>query len=142
MTGQRKKIYIEVIRVAAILLVLYCHTSVKGLVYFQMDKGNRSSELSIFVYPLAAGCVNLFFMISGALLLRKTESISTVLHKRFLRFFLVTAVAYSAPTCWSRSSGTACSSCWRNGCISYRSILPAGSGSACVYCAALSLPTS
>ena len=92
MTEQKKKIYIEVIRVAAILLVLYCHTSVNGLVYFQMDKGNRSSELSIFVYPLAAGCVNLFFMISGALLLRKTESISTVLRKRFLRFFLVTAV--------------------------------------------------
>lgn len=92
MTEQKKKIYIEVIRVAAILLVLYCHTSVNGLLYFQMDKGNRSSQLAIFVYPLAAGCVNLFFMISGALLLRKKESIGTVLHRRFLRFFIVTAV--------------------------------------------------
>ncbi len=91
--GQKKKIYIEVIRLMAIMMVLYCHTSVNGLLYFQQGKGNRSSQLAIFVYPLAAGCVKLFFMISGALLLRKQESVNTVLKKRFLRFLIVTAVA-------------------------------------------------
>ena len=58
MTEQKKKIYIEVIRVATILLVLYCHTSVNGLVYFQLNKGNHNSELAIFACWLWIGvCV-------------------------------------------------------------------------------------
>ncbi len=96
LTEKKDKIYIEVIRLMAIMMVLYCHTSVNGLLYFQLGKGNRSSQLAIFVYPLAAGCVKLFFMISGALLLHKTESIGTVLRKRFSRFFLVTIVVVLA----------------------------------------------
>lgn len=92
MTERKEKIYIEIVRLVAILLVLYCHTSVNGLLYFQQGKGNRSSQLAIFIYPVAAGCVQLFFMISGALLLRKTESIGTVLRKRFFRFLSVTLV--------------------------------------------------
>ncbi len=93
MTERKEKIYIEIVRLVAILLVLYCHTSVNGLLYFQQGKGNRSSQLAIFIYPVAAGCVQLFFMISGALLLRKTESIGTVFRKRFFRFLSVTLVA-------------------------------------------------
>ena len=92
----KKKIYIEVVRLVAIILVLYCHTSVNGLLYFQLGKGNRSSQLAVMVYPLAAGCVSLFFMISGALLLRKAESIGAVLRRRFSRFLLVTIVAVLA----------------------------------------------
>lgn len=92
MTERKEKIYIEIVRLVAILLVLYCHTSVNGLLYFQQGKGNRSNQLAIFIYPVAAGCVQLFFMISGALLLRKTESIGTVLRKRFFRFLSVTLV--------------------------------------------------
>ena len=95
-TGQKRKIYIEVIRLVAIMMVLYCHTSVNGLLYFQLGKGNRSSQLAIFVYPVAAGCVQLFFMISGALLLRKAENIGDVLRKRFSRFLLVTLVVVLA----------------------------------------------
>ena len=91
--GQKKKIYIEVIRLMAIMMVLYGHTSVNGLMYFNLGKMNRSSQIAIWIYPVIAGSVKLFFMISGALLLRKQESINTVLKKRFLRFFIVTAVA-------------------------------------------------
>ena len=61
MTERKEKIYIEIVRLVAILLVLYCHTSVNGLLYFQQGKGNRSSQLAIFIYPVAAGCVQLFF---------------------------------------------------------------------------------
>ena len=93
LTEKKEKIYIEAVRLVAIMLVLYCHTSVNGLLYFNLGKGNRSSELAMFLYPLAGGCVNLFFMISGALLLRKQESIGTVLKKRFLRFLMVTTIA-------------------------------------------------
>lgn len=91
--GQKKKIYIEVIRLMAIMMVLYGHTSVNGLMYFNLGKMNRSSQIAIWIYPVIAGSVKLFFMISGALLLRKQENVNTVLKKRFLRFFIVTAVA-------------------------------------------------
>lgn len=95
-TGKRytshKKIYIEAIRLLAIFLVLYCHTSVDGLLYFMQGKGNKSAELSIFLYPLALGCVLLFFMISGAVLLPRLESIGQIMKKRFSRFLLVTVL--------------------------------------------------
>ena len=92
LTEKKGKIYIEVIRLIAIMMVLYGHTSVNGLTYFNLGKMNRSSQLAIWIYPVIAGSVRLFFMISGALLLRKQESINTVLKKRFLRFLVVTAV--------------------------------------------------
>ena len=69
--GQKKKIYIEVIRLMAIIMVLYGHTSVNGLMYFNLGKMNRSSQIAIWIYPVIAGSVKLFFMISGALLLKK-----------------------------------------------------------------------
>ncbi len=87
MTERKEKIYIEIVRLVAILLVLYCHTSVNGLLYFQQGKGNRSSQLAIFIYPVAAGCVQLFFMISGALLLQKRRASEQYFGTDFSDFF-------------------------------------------------------
>lgn len=92
-TEKKDKIYIEVVRFLAIMMVLYVHTSVNGLLYFYQGKENRSSQLAFFIYPVITGCVRLFFMISGALLLKKRESVGTVFRKRFSRFLVVTAVA-------------------------------------------------
>lgn len=91
MTERKEKIYIEIVRLVAILLVLYCHTSVNGLLYFQQGKGNRSSQLAILYILWQRVAFNCFYDLRRVAA-TKTESIGTVLRKRFFRFLSVTLV--------------------------------------------------
>lgn len=85
--------YLDILRFLAICLVIYMHSGPIGLHAFEAGTGTITYWLSIYFYPLAQICVPLFFMISGALLLRKQEDIGTVLKKRVLRMFIVVIFA-------------------------------------------------
>lgn len=88
--SQKKKIYLEVIRIIAVLLVIFNHTD--GFVYYTVP-GNIVTHLySLILAILCRMAVPLFFMVSGALLLGKEESLSELSRKRIARMLIVLAV--------------------------------------------------
>ena len=88
--SQKKKIYLEVIRIIAVLLVIFNHTD--GFVYYTVP-GNIVTHLySLILAILCRMAVPLFFMVSGALLLGKEESLSELFRKRITRMLIVLAV--------------------------------------------------
>lgn len=89
----RSKVYLEVMRIMAICLVVFCHAGVYG---HGLGQGVGSPEGWIHAMEclLARCAVPLFFMISGALLLGRRESVGAVWKKRVLRMALAIAVAW------------------------------------------------
>lgn len=86
---QKKKLYLEFLRIISIILVLFNHTGEHGFFLFA---GYPDSPYYWFYLFCSLACkiaVPVFWMISGALLIDKEESISTVFKKRFLKMFLV-----------------------------------------------------
>lgn len=84
-----KKLHIEVLRIIAIFLVIFNHTGTFG---FQAYLKTNSGILYIIYLFMAIICkiaVPIFFMISGALLLGKEESISDLYKKRISRILIV-----------------------------------------------------
>lgn len=77
-----RKIYFELMRIIAAFFVIYNHTDAFHT-YMHIDGAIRWLYMSLAVVTKLS--VPLFFMISGALLLNKTDSISLVLRKRFFR---------------------------------------------------------
>lgn len=82
-----KKIYLEIIKITALILVIFNHTS--GYWVFTTTSGKITYLISIFMSHLCKIAVPLFFMCSGALLLGKEESIGNVLKKRVFRYAVV-----------------------------------------------------
>lgn len=82
------KIYIDFLRIFAIFLVLFNHTYT-----FHRPFSHTCTTLLDFTSLVVSICdkiaVPLFFMISGALLLPKDESIQTLIKHRVLRFLIV-----------------------------------------------------
>ena len=85
--SQKKKIYLEVIRIIAVLLVIFNHTD--GFIYYTVP-GNIFTHLySLILAILCRMAVPLFFLVSGALLLGKEESFSELFRKRIARMLIV-----------------------------------------------------
>ncbi len=86
---QKKKIYLEIIRIISIILVVFNHTGKSGFLLFV----NCKSTILYFIYMgMAILCkiaVPLFFMVSGALLLGKEEDYKVLYKKRVLRMVIV-----------------------------------------------------
>lgn len=82
---KERKYYLELLRVIAILLVMYNHSP--AFMSFQNQSGVEYG-ISVFLSMLCKAAAPVFFMISGALLLGKDESIGTVFRKRVLKIFL------------------------------------------------------
>ncbi len=87
-TDSRKKIHLEVLRIIAIILVLFHHTEWRGFMLFLYNDGLKSN-IYLFMSIACEIAVPIFFMISGALLLKKDERIKDILRKRIPRFILV-----------------------------------------------------
>ena len=86
---KERKLFLDFIRVAAILLVIYNHTGRSGYMYFT-EISNQFSRFPVMaVSSFCRFCVPLFFMASGATLLAKEESVRELYRKRVLRFFMV-----------------------------------------------------
>lgn len=99
-----KKIHLELIRVFAIILVVFNHTPAFHIPI-------QSAEVTwLWVLMLAASLadkigVPLFFMVSGALLLGREESLMHVLRHRVLRMLLVLALFLVAQNAYSVGIG-------------------------------------
>lgn len=92
-TGRR--LYIDFIKILAILMVVFNHTRTWGFLLFTQTRGSVLYPFYLFNAVWTKIAVPLFFMCSGALLLGKQEPYRVVLRRRFLRFF-VTLVLVSA----------------------------------------------
>lgn len=90
MQTKERKVYIELIRIVACFCVIFTHTMERG--YFLFASFPESSVrywvymmLSVFV----KAAVPMFFTISGALLITKSESLKELYRKRIVKMVLV-----------------------------------------------------
>lgn len=91
-----KLVYIEVLRILAAYLVIFNHTRMKGFLLFSERTDSPFYFFYMFLSILDKVAVPLFFMISGALLLKKDETVVECFKKRVLHFILV-IIAVSLP---------------------------------------------
>ena len=84
-----KKLYIEYLRILAILFVIYNHTRTWGFDLYQVTPETSSRLLSILMLPICKTAVPIFMMISGANLLSKQENLKELYNKRVLRYIIV-----------------------------------------------------
>lgn len=89
---RQKKVHLDVLRVIAIWGVLFTHTGDYGMYHYLHTENPINFWFGFFFAAITQYCVPLFFMISGALLLKKEESIGYVFKHRVLRIFLVIMV--------------------------------------------------
>lgn len=83
-----KLLHLEILRVISILLVMFNHTDEKGFLLFTVTDNMLMRVIYLFFSILCKIAVPVFFMISGALLLGRNETIKDVLKKRILKFTL------------------------------------------------------
>lgn len=84
-----RKLYLDFLRIIAIIFVIYNHTSEKGYYLYAFDAPFILKIIYIATGALIAVAVPIFFMISGALLIPKEESIGDLYRKRVLRMVIV-----------------------------------------------------
>ena len=84
----------DAIRIFAIFMVVFNHTRTYGFELYTVTSHPVSYYGSLILAVLCKSAVPLFFMVSGALLLGKKESVRTVLQKRVLPFFVIFVVMY------------------------------------------------
>lgn len=87
--AKEKKVHLEIMRLIAIFGAVYVHTGASAMYHFEIDVVGLSAWISFIMMILAQACNNIFFMITGAVLLSKEESIGAVLKYRFLRMLIV-----------------------------------------------------
>lgn len=86
---QGKKIYLEWLRILAIILVIYNHTRAWGYELHRVTDEVTSYWLSVIMIPVCRIAVPIFFMISGVTLLSKAESYKELFKKRILKYGFV-----------------------------------------------------
>ena len=79
----------DLLRLAAIYLVIFNHTGERGYTLFAAQMDSPISFLYMMISIFCKIAVPLFFMISGALLLKKEESLKRLFLKRVLRIATV-----------------------------------------------------
>lgn len=89
---KKKKLHIEFLRALCIWLVMFTHSATSGFSLYIPQQDSPWFPLYLAVPFWVKTAVPIFFMISGALLLGKEESISTIFRKRIWRFVQVIAV--------------------------------------------------
>lgn len=85
----RKKIHLEILRIIAIVLVVFNHTPAYSFPLSAQASVSWPEFFMLFISIADKVAVPLFFMISGALLLSKKETLSALFKKRVLRMFVV-----------------------------------------------------
>lgn len=76
-----KKLHLEFLRIIAIMLVIFNHTGEKGFLLYTIARDSVLYEFYLFSSIACKVAVPLFWMISGALLINKEESISVIYKK-------------------------------------------------------------
>lgn len=85
--------YLDVVKLLAIVMVVFNHTGNSGYKMYLDVAAEPAHTLMLAFSALIKTAVPLFFMASGALLLRRDEPYGTVLVRRVLRFALVLVAA-------------------------------------------------
>ena len=85
----KRLIHLDLLRVMAIYLVIFNHTGDRGYTLFISKISSPVSLLYMIASVFCKIAVPLFFMISGALLLRKEETLQELFLKRILRMVVV-----------------------------------------------------
>lgn len=86
MSGNKKP-YLEVLRIFAVLLVIFNHTD--GFIYYTTQCSAVTYLYSLILAIICRVAVPLFFMVSGALLLPGEESVGKLLKERVMRILVV-----------------------------------------------------
>lgn len=89
MSKGTKTLYPEIIRLFAIFFVLFSHTGTAGIHRYQVTESAAGYWIGMVLVSFAQICVPLFFMVSGALLLKREESFGQVYKHRVLRLVIV-----------------------------------------------------
>lgn len=96
--NENRKTYLDCLRIIAIFMVLYNHTSTRGYVLFTVARKSPLYWFYLFFSIFIKIAVPVFFMISGALLLSKKETVWKVIRKRVTRIVaalvLCSAIGY------------------------------------------------
>lgn len=87
--GKPRKLYMDLLRIIAILFVIFNHTGDKGYYLYAYDCPMILRIIYTMTGGMIAVAVPIFFMISGALLIPKNESIKDLYIKRVLRMVLI-----------------------------------------------------
>lgn len=83
---KNKKIHLEILRLIAIYFVIFNHTGVNAYqAYATKEPGSLLYNIYLIMAIVCKIAVPLFFMISGATLLGKTESIKDLYFKRIFK---------------------------------------------------------
>ncbi len=102
MLTERHKVYFDVLRLVAIFLVIFNHTPAYHFP-FQSTGESLVVKLMLIISALDKIAVPLFFMISGALLLPKHETLKILISKRVTRFLIVLLLFHAVQSsyyCW------------------------------------------
>ncbi len=89
MDRNKKEIYIELLRIIAIIFVLMVHTDMNAGFYQDPSSSVFTMLISLFVSTICNSAVPLFLMISGVTLLGREESIKDLFFKRIIRILIV-----------------------------------------------------
>lgn len=100
-------VYLEILRIIAIVGVFFNHTAYDGMHHYMLTDNRINYWLGIFLASVAQCCIPVFFMITGALLLRREESIGYVYKHRVLKMVVVTALAVLLQYYWNYRSNPA-----------------------------------
>ena len=93
-------VYLEILRVLAIFGVLFCHTENAGIHHYTETTNGFNFWIGIFLASVSQYCIPLFFMITGAVLLNREESIAYIYKHRVLRIAIVTILASLVQYLW------------------------------------------
>lgn len=91
---KRVLLHIEFLRVICCYCVLFNHTGNSGFFLFSITKESHLYWFYMFISIACKVAVPAFFMISGALLLGKDESIKEIYRKRVLKYVIILIAVY------------------------------------------------
>lgn len=83
---QERKYYLDLIKLIAIVFVIYNHTGQEGYLSFLSGGAIWKNSIKMVFSAVCKTAVPLFFMCSGALLIPKHEKISDLLRKRVFKY--------------------------------------------------------
>lgn len=87
--SDNRKLHMDLLRIIAILFVIYTHTEENGYYLYAFECPIYLKIIYISTSLMVAVAVPIFFMISGALLINKEESLKDLYIKRVLRMVIV-----------------------------------------------------
>lgn len=89
MRSLNKKVHLDVLRIIAIWMVVYTHTWKMGYTLFTEKTDSRFFWIYISFSIFIKCAVPIFWMVSGALLLSKEETLKELFRKRIAKYFMV-----------------------------------------------------